>query len=90
MVTTHRHDIGRMQDCLQRHAPDEARRIAHSLRGAAATLGVLSMAEGAQQIETLLREDLTRPADDLSGPMQAVELQLQRLQQVLGEPDPAD
>lgn len=85
-MTTHRHDIGRMRACLLRHAPDEARRIAHSLRGAAATLGVLAMAEGAQQIETLLQEDPTRPADDLSGPMQALDLQLQRLQRVLGEP----
>ena len=84
-MTTHRHDIGRMRACLLRHAPDEARRIAHSLRGAAATLGVAVIAEAAQQIEMLLREDPDRPADDLAEPMRAVDLQLQRLQLLLGE-----
>jgi CheY-like chemotaxis protein len=52
----HRGDMGLARQCLAEGRLEEANRVAHTLKGAAASLGVWSVQEAAQNLETAIRE----------------------------------
>ncbi len=85
MATTHRRDMRTLQACLQRGAFDEAGRIAHSIRGAAATLGAHSVSRAIEAVETTLRETPTSSMVELSAQVAAVTRELERVLAVVGE-----
>jgi two-component system, sensor histidine kinase and response regulator len=60
----HEHDMGLLLDCLGRGEIAEARRIAHSLKGSAATLGALRIQQLAAQLEEALRSILDGKAGE--------------------------
>lgn len=53
----HATDMERLKAALDRGDREEARRIAHTLKGAAGTLGATALQAAATQLETLLRGD---------------------------------
>jgi PAS domain S-box-containing protein len=68
-VAAHRDDMQRLGELLARHDDEAAVRLAHSLKGAAATLGMDELAEHAKKIEHALRsapaDSATVPEDDI-------------------------
>ena len=54
-VASHCDDMATITTTLANHDQPSALRMAHSLKGAAATLGVNTVAEAAKQLETILR-----------------------------------
>jgi len=56
-VDTNRSGLLQLGDCLRGTDYPEARRLAHSLKGAAATLGAVQLAESAAGLENDLRRD---------------------------------
>jgi two-component system sensor histidine kinase/response regulator len=90
LATTHGNDMTELVAALAAGQPDKARRIAHTLKGTAATLGANGLSGAAQALEAGLREG--------GGSMQAAELQpqidavaaaLQRIATLLG-PGPGE
>ncbi len=90
LVASHRGDTGRLQVCLQGHAHAEARRIAHTLKGAAATLGAKALAEAAACVEDQLRGSAASAADGMATLLAAIDEQIERLAQTLDLPDRTD
>jgi CheY-like chemotaxis protein len=68
-VAAHQDDMQRLSELLARHDFEAAVRLAHSLKGAAATLGMDELAEHAKKIEYALRSApagaVTVPGDDI-------------------------
>jgi CheY-like chemotaxis protein len=92
MASTHREDMGRIRDCLQRGAHDEARRIAHSLMGVAATLGARDLFGSVAAVEAKLRQNPGISAAELADSAAAVDIQLKLMLDVGKsriEPDPS-
>ena len=56
LVEGHRDDPGQMRRHLASGAREEARRLAHGLKGVSGTLGVNAIAQSATRIDALLRE----------------------------------
>ncbi len=56
-VAAHRDDGHLLTDMLTRGVNDEARRVAHTLKGLAATLGASALAESARAVELALKQD---------------------------------
>ncbi len=56
-VDLHQNDMAKVADCLTRNDPSGARFVLHALKGAAATLGALSLAEAAKGLEAELKRD---------------------------------
>jgi len=79
MASTHREDMGRIQDCLRRGAHDEARRIAHSLMGVAAMLGAMDLFGTVAAVDAKLRQDSTVSAAGMADLVAAVDVQLRLL-----------
>ncbi len=90
MTTSHRNDMSALEACLQRGAHKDARRIAHTLKGVAATLGATVLSELAHALEMKLRENLDTTPSDIDELTVAVSLQLERLAEVVGNPAPED
>jgi len=84
MATTHRHDMQKLQSCLQAGAVGDALRIAHTLRGVAAMLGanVLFTAVGA--VEAQLRKDAGAAPAEVAALVSAVDSQLDCLLEIVG------
>ncbi len=53
----HLDDFARIRTCLTNGERDEARRLAHSLKGAAATLGAVAVQKAAAALEAAIREE---------------------------------
>jgi PAS domain S-box-containing protein len=85
LVASHRGDTGRLRACLQSHAHDEARRIAHTLKGAAATVGAMALAEAAGCVEAELRANAANAADGMATLLADMDEQFERLAQTLGQ-----
>jgi len=64
-VQQHGEDVGRIRAALEQMQFDEARRLAHSLKGVAGTLGATAVSEAAREVELPLKAailDQTPPA----------------------------
>ncbi|MGE0388182.1 MAG: PAS domain S-box protein [Gammaproteobacteria bacterium] len=85
MATSHRRDMQDLEACLQRGALEDAIRIAHTLKGVAATLGVGALSEAARAVEAGLRADPAVAPGDMSGLLATVTLHLDRLLELLGD-----
>jgi signal transduction histidine kinase/HPt (histidine-containing phosphotransfer) domain-containing protein len=67
-ANAHKHDMSTLVECLEGANVAEARRVAHSLKGAAAALGVSHIQNHAAQLEAALREILEGQwADEAAG-----------------------
>ena len=80
-VATHAEDMARLAACLAAGERLEARRLAHNLKGAAATLGAGRLADKAASLETILRtrEDAALGDGDLRPSIDAVAAELAAL-----------
>ena len=58
---SHNDDFAEMRAQLDAGHPEEARRLAHSLKGAAATLGATQIQQSAQALELAIKEESARP-----------------------------
>ena len=85
MATTHRNDMRELQECLQRGAREDARRIAHRLAGVATTLGATVLFGAVRALENRLREPAASSTDDLDALIGAADLQLLRLLEIVGD-----
>ena len=86
MATTHRNDMRELQECLQRGAREDARRIAHRLAGVATTLGATVLFGAVRALENRLREPAAASStDDLDALIGAADLQLLRLLEIVGD-----
>jgi two-component system sensor histidine kinase/response regulator len=90
LATTGRRDMQQLQACLQRGDREGARRIAHSMRGAAATLGANALSQAVLAVEGKLREAPEPPAGELADPVATVTRQLELLLEVVGASGPED
>ena len=79
MVTSHRNDMSDLEACLQHGAPADARRIAHTLKGVAATLGANTLAEAARVLELQLHDTAEVNGKEMSAAILAVSTQLEKL-----------
>ena len=89
MASSHQDDMALLEARLRGGEPAEARRIAHTLTGVAATLGANALAEAARRVDESLRERPDLDPDTIRGPMDEVTAQLGKLLKVLGEVPPA-
>ena len=91
MVEAHRDDMCKLADRQREGAHEDARRIAHTLKGVAATMGADALAEAARAVEEGLRAGAAVGPADLSAPIAEVDRQLDRLARALGlDGAPAD
>ncbi len=60
----HRDDMPRLVHCLGMHDLQGARRIAHTLKGVARTLGVQAVADSAERLETILGDESGPPEEE--------------------------
>ncbi len=90
LAKTSQGDVQQLQASLQRGDREGARRIAHSIRGAAATLGAQALAQAVLALEARLREAPEPPAAELADPVAAVTSQLDLLLHVAGAPGLGD
>ena len=63
-LASHRNDAAAIAAALDNSQTEEAERLAHSLKGASATLGLLDIHESAKALEAAIREKL--PAPDIA------------------------
>ncbi len=86
LVSTHGEDMRHLAAALQAGERETARRIAHTLKGTSATLGVTVLSEAAKQLESSLGEGAgMATAEGLQPQMAAVDAGLRRLAELLGE-----
>jgi len=88
MLTAQRNAMREVEDCLQRGAGAEARRIAHTLKGVAATLGARELAAAAQAVERPLARDPGVAPADLPLLVAAVDGELAQLLAIIDSPAP--
>lgn len=84
MVTSHRNDISKLETCLQRGARDEARLIAHTLKGVAATLGAKGLSNAAKALEYCIRNATEAAPCESANLAAEVNAELKRLAEILG------
>ncbi|MDX9995790.1 MAG: response regulator [Rhodocyclaceae bacterium] len=85
LVSTHGDDMTAAASAVLADQHAVARRIAHTLKGTAATLGAQALSEAAASLELRLREDgSTLTASQLQPLFDAVESELRRLARLLG------
>ena len=86
-VASHAGDMQHMASLLEHGELDASRRLAHSLKGAAATLGIDHLAELAGQLETWLRTHKGEPGvgDEFRATMRAIEPEFVALAAALPE-----
>ncbi len=89
MASSHRDDMALLEAKLRGGEPTEARRIANTLMGVAATLGANALADAARRVDESLREKPDTDPESLRGAMAEVTAQLGRLGAALGEAPPA-
>ena len=89
MASSHRDDMALLEAKLRAGEPAEARRIAHTLKGVAATLGATAVAEAARRVDESLRERPDTDPESLKGAMAEVTARLGTLKAALGEAPPA-
>jgi signal transduction histidine kinase/CheY-like chemotaxis protein/HPt (histidine-containing phosphotransfer) domain-containing protein len=86
MAERHEADMGGLQAALQQGDRDTARRMAHTLKGTAATLGAEGLSQAARDLEYCLRagdEDQDGAAADLQKLCDAVDAQFRHLAALL-------
>jgi PAS domain S-box-containing protein len=89
LATTHRDDMTALAAACAAGQNDTARRIAHTLKGTSATLGVRGLSDAAQALEVCLRDvGGTQQTDELQALVDAVATRLQRLATLLGVEPP--
>ncbi len=88
MASSHRDDMALLEAKLRAGEPTEARRIAHTLKGVAATLGANALAEAARRVDESLRQRPDTDPESLKGAMAEVTAQLGKLKAALGEAPP--
>ena len=92
LVANHRDDMAKLAACLEQGDMAGARRIAHTVKGSAATLGAVGLAEAARILEAPLRAAMADgrsiPAAELQGLMGAVDGEIGFLQGVLEQASP--
>ncbi len=79
-----------IQACLHRGDREAASRTAHSIRGAAATLGANALSQAVLALEAKLRGAPEPSASELADLVAAVTRQLELLLEVVGAPGPGD
>ena len=82
-VESHADDITRLGICLSAADYPTALRLAHSLKGAAATLGMERLAEAAQRLEGRLRAPVPVRSNAFDPDMAAISLEFAALAEVL-------
>jgi len=85
-VEVHAGDMAQLIECLAEGDKDTARRLAHSVKGAAATLGADRLAEEALRLETKLRQDASVRSDDIRAEIEAVNNEFAALNAALPPP----
>ena len=85
MITSHRNDMSELEACIQRDAHENARRIAHTLKGVAATLGAKALSEAANIVEKHLREHPEAKAEDIQEQMLKTSKLLESLHEIVCE-----
>ena len=89
MAVTHRGDMAALEKCLANGSRGDARRIAHSLKGVAATLGANALSDAVRAVEVRLLEIPDDSIDiDLAVLMAEVTRQLERLLETVGDHSP--
>ncbi|MCM8611425.1 PAS domain S-box protein [Accumulibacter sp.] len=88
MLASQRNAMRELEDCLQRGASADARRIAHTLKGVAATLGARALSATAQAVERSLVSGTGGAASDLPLLIVAVDAELERLATIIEIPAP--
>ena len=89
----HRTDFPQMRQLLTQGEPDEARRLAHSIKGAAGTLGVTTVFQASTELDQAIREQ--SPTERLQTLIDHCEMHYNRLNlalqalQNLGEDNPS-
>ena len=89
MANSHRDDMELLEARLREGEHAEARRIAHTLTGVAATLGANALAEAARAVDESLREKPGLSPETISDLLAEVRSQLGKLRHVLGDSPPA-
>ena len=83
-VKNHANDIDRLSQCISAGDHAQASLLAHSLKGAAATLGMVSLAEAARQIE--FRERDNNASHELQAEMNTLRHELENIAAALPSP----
>jgi two-component system sensor histidine kinase/response regulator len=81
--TDHREDMRKLGAHLDAAEVEEARRLAHTLKGVAATLGLSRLQEAATVLEAQLRSHGTEKGEDIVRLMEAVRTEQARLHETL-------
>ena len=87
MTFAHRNDMEALADCLRRGAHEDARRIAHTLKGVAATLGANALSNAALAVEMKLRERPEITGGEMGDLLTAVTVRLERLIEAACKPE---
>jgi len=88
MLASHRNAMCEVEDCLQRGASTDARRVAHTLKGVAATLGAGALSAAALAVERCLASGAGAAASDLPLLMGAVDAEIDKLWTIVEMPAP--
>lgn len=83
LIQSHRNDMDQLTACLAAGDPAQALRIAHSLKGIAATLGADALAEIADQLERRLRDSPASSPESLLPLTDAIRLEFGRLAELI-------
>ena len=86
LAESHADDMAKLAACLTAGDHAQAQRLAHTLKGAAATLGADHLATMAESLEAVLRANATPDSDDVHASMEAIDLELIALAAALSPP----
>jgi PAS domain S-box-containing protein len=90
LVATHGDDMSRLEECLAAGEVEAARRLAHTLKGTAATLGADDLSATAAHLEALIKANPQGLGSDAPGPeMEAVRQSMAALAAALKPQDTA-
>lgn len=85
VVVSSRNDIRELEAYLERGSHVEARRIAHSIKGVAGSLGATALAEAARALETYLREPVETTNADTLPLLAELKSQLEKMFEIVGD-----
>lgn len=85
-VDAHEQDMSKLVESLAKGDRDTAQRLAHSIKGAAATVAANRLAEAALTLETSLRRESAVPSDDIHAEIEAINRELAVLATALTPP----
>ncbi len=88
MASTHREDMAQIEARLREGKREEARRIAHTLKGVAATLGADALADAARSVEERLREPTETSRENIEDLLVIVAARLNSMLAMIGDPPP--